>query len=236
MNLLLLQPEDFTGTDTALVRGRRAEHAVSVLKATVGGHIRVGVVNGNIGCGKVEKIDGEGVFMTVKCDQSPPPPLPLTLICAMQRPKTLKKILQCACAMGVKKFFIIECWKVEKSYWSSPLLEPEELREQFILGLEQARDTVMPELELRRRFKPFVEDELPGLIQDKTAFVAHPGAGTVIAFAADGRERVLALGPEGGFTDYELDKLTAAGFSPISLGERPLRTEFALAALIGKMF
>jgi RsmE family RNA methyltransferase len=236
MNLLLLQPEDFIGTDMVLVRGRRAEHAVSILKATVGGHIRVGVVNGNTGLGRIEKIDGEGVLMTIKCNQPPPAPLSLTLICAMQRPKTLKKILQCACAMGVKKFFIIECWKVEKSYWSSPLLEPDELREQFILGLEQARDTVMPELELRRRFKPFVEDELPELIKDKAAFVAHPGSKTVIPYTADDRERVLALGPEGGFTDYEVDKLTTAGFSSISLGERPLRTEFALAALIGKMF
>jgi TolB-like protein len=42
-------------------------------------------------------------------------------------------------------------------------------------GLSQARDTVLPQVHLRRGFKPFVEDELPGLIAGRRALLAHPG-------------------------------------------------------------
>ena len=64
--------------------------------------------------------------------------------------------------------------RVEKSFWQSPFLQPEALEQQMILGLEQARDTLMPEIHLRKRFKPFVEDELGEIIKGSQALVAHP--------------------------------------------------------------
>ena len=77
----------------------------------------------------------------------------------------------------MKRVFLLNTWRVEKSFWESPALEDEALRDQMILGLEQARDTILPEIEVRRRFKPFVEDEIPALTRGRPALVAHPDAG-----------------------------------------------------------
>lgn len=66
--------------------------------------------------------------------------------------------------------------------------------------------------------------------------VTHPGAATPIAHAvvpedrAVVRELVVAVGPEGGWTDAELDLLVAAGAVPVRLGPHVLRTEHAAAA------
>ncbi|MCS6977697.1 MAG: 16S rRNA (uracil(1498)-N(3))-methyltransferase [Gemmatales bacterium] len=44
-------------------------------------------------------------------------------------------------------------------------------------------------------------------------------------------DTVLAVGPEGGFTEEELDAARSAGWTPISLGPRTLRIETAALAL-----
>jgi 16S rRNA (uracil1498-N3)-methyltransferase len=42
----------------------------------------------------------------------------------------------------------------------------------------------------------------------------------------------LAIGPEGGWTDDELDVARAAGFAEVSLGQNILRTETAVLAAL----
>jgi 16S rRNA (uracil1498-N3)-methyltransferase len=88
---------------------------------------------------------------------------------------------------------------------------------------------------IRKRFKPFVEDELPALIANTQALVAHPGAVTPCPSHCS-EPVTLAVGPEGGFIRYEIDKLTECGFSPIHMGERILRVETAITALLAKLF
>jgi len=50
--------------------------------------------------------------------------------------------------------------------------------------------------------------------------------------SADGRV-LLAIGPEGGWTSYELEMLTSHGFTAASWGPRPLRTDTACNVLLG---
>jgi RsmE family RNA methyltransferase len=235
MNLVLLFEEDFIAENTAILRDRRFEHIRDTIGASPGKIIKAGLLNGNLGEGKILEMSEEQLTMKVCLDQLPPEPLPLTLIFALPRPKTLKKVIHAAVSMGVKKIFIIECWKVDKSYWSSPLLEPGGLDEHIILGLEQGRDTVWPEIQLRRRFKPFVEDELENLIGDSMALAAHPGDSKPCP-ALVNKAVTLCIGPEGGFTDYEVDMLQKHGFMTVMLGERIMRTEVAIPALIGRLF
>jgi hypothetical protein len=97
------------------------------------------------------------------------------------------------------------------------MLAPAALREQLVLGLEQGGDTRLPRVELRRRFKPFVEDELPALLGDSLGLVAHPLAEESCPRAV-GRHVTLAIGPEGGFIPYEVEALQRAGCRAVSLG------------------
>jgi RsmE family RNA methyltransferase len=124
---------------------------------------------------------------------------------------------------------------VEKSYWQTPFLNEAQVREQLVLGLEQAKDTVLPEVLLRPLFKPFVEDELPGLIKGTLPLVAHPSVAEPCPRDLK-QPATLAIGPEGGFIPYEIGKLVSCGFKPVSLGERILSVETAVPALISKLF
>ncbi len=193
------------------------------------------MLDGEIGEGVVLQRDESGITLDVSLHRAPPPPLPLTLILALPRPKMLKRTIQHATALGVKKLYLINSYRVEKSYWQSPWLAVEQLREQCLLGLEQAVDTAMPQLELRKRFKPFVEDELPAIAADSLKLVAHPGTDTPCPVDID-QQTTLAVGPEGGFIPYEVEKLQEAGFQSVHLGPRILRVETALPVLLSRLF
>ncbi len=234
MNLILLNHDDFIAEDRVRLTGRRLAHIRTVHRAELNAELRVGLLNGKVGYGIITQIDTDFVELTTSIDQSPPEFLPVTLLLALPRPKMLKRVLQSVTSLGVKQIYLINSFRVEKSFWNSPILEPEKLHEQLLLGLEQARDTMLPEVHLRQRFKPFVEDELPELCQGTRAFVAHPTS-EKSAVLVPNQPTTLAIGPEGGFIPYEIDKLEACGFVPFSLGERILRVETAVPVLLSQL-
>ncbi|HTN33176.1 MAG TPA: 16S rRNA (uracil(1498)-N(3))-methyltransferase [Marinobacter sp.] len=235
MNLALLFEEDFISPDQALLTGRRLTHLQSIHKAVVGDRITVGRVNGNIGTGEIRRLTDTEAELAVVFDQSPPASLPLILVLAMPRPKMLRRVLQTCAALGVKDIWLLNSYKVEKSFWQTPWLADNNLRENLTLGLEQAKDTVMPEIHIRKRFKPFVEDELPELIAGRQAFVAHPGTQTPCPVHVNSPS-LLCIGPEGGFTPYEVEKLNEAGCQSVHLGARILRVETAVPVLVSRLF
>ena len=234
MNLILLLADDFVAADCVRLTGRRLAHVMNVHRAAVGDELVIGVLNGRIGHGTVTRLDGEALEMQVRLERDPPPPLPLTLMLALPRPKVLNRVIAGATSMGVKRMILVNAWRVEKSYWKSPRVSEENLRLQSILGLEQARDTVLPTIELHRLFRPFVEDELPAIAKDTLALVAHPIAANECPRNI-AQPVTLAIGPEGGFIAEEIASLQRAGFTPVSIGERVLRVETAVAALISRV-
>jgi len=236
MNLILLYKDDFVENPNLVrLQGRRLKHVLDVHRASAGDELCVGVLNGRIGLGKVMSLDRSVLEMEVRLDRLPPDALPLTLVLALPRPKVLRRVLRSVSAMGVKRIILLNSFRVEKSYWQSPFLSPEAMNEQLVLGLEQARDTVLPEVRLRPLFKPFVEDELPALIAGTYPLVAHPVSTTPCPRAID-QAATLAIGPEGGFLPYEIEKFAAAGFTVVHAGERILSVETAVPALISRLF
>ena len=235
MNLILLFEADFITPHRVRLTDRRLRHIREVHQAEPGQRLKVGLVNGAIGSAEVQVLSAQEAILEVELNRAPPPPLPLTLVLALPRPKMLKRTLQTLATMGVKDLWLINSWRVDKSYWSSPLLSEEGLREQLLLGLEQAGDTRLPRVQLRKRFKPFVEDELPALTTGRRALVAHPYDAQPCPPAAD-EPTLLAVGPEGGFIPYEVEKLSTAGLTPIHLGARILRVETAVPVLLARLF
>ncbi len=235
MNLILLFPKDYTGNgERVRLCGRRFRHIVDVHQVSVGQNLRVGLVNGQMGTGSITNLKKDMLEMEVELSIEPPSALPVTLILALPRPKVLKRVLLCATSMGVKKIILLNTWRVEKSFWKSPALQEEKIREALVLGLEQACDTIFPEVMLRPLFKPFVEDELPELIQGTLPLMAHPGGSTPFPGKVE-QAVTLAMGSEGGFISYEVEKLQECGFQMVSLGERILRVESAVPALLSRL-
>ncbi|MDD3153911.1 MAG: RsmE family RNA methyltransferase [Victivallaceae bacterium] len=238
MNLLLMHPEEIDGS-FARIRGERVRHL-----ERIGGQCRAGILGGGIGHAKVleqNPADETALLELDACAELPPPPLPVTLVMALPRPKTLRKAIACAVSMGVKELHFLQSFKVEKSYWTSPFLKPDFLAAETFDALMQAVDTIPARFFFHRQFKPFVEDELPGLCRGRLVAAAHPGGKLRLAdLPPPGEtpaESVLLLGPEGGWTEYEYQKLLACSntASGVTLGRRILRTEFALARLLGAL-
>ena len=235
MNLVLLFKDDFVTEDVVHLSGRRLEHMCSVHRVTPGDKLTVGLLDGTIGKGYVVQMETDRLEMRVELGEAPPAKLPLTLVLALPRPKVMNRVIAAATSLGVARIHLINAWRVEKSYWKSPRLSEENLWMQRILGLEQAKDTVLPEIHLHRLLRPFAESELPDIARDTLALIAHPGSQTACPRAVD-QPVTLAIGPEGGFIPAEIGLFTRAGFEAVDLGPRILRVETAVAALAARLF
>lgn len=234
MNLIILFEDDFISNNKVRLTGRRLNHVLSVHRAEIGDTLKVGLLNDKIGKGLITKLNSEVLEMDVDLIEQSPSPSNVQLILAMPRPKALKRIIQDATTMGIKKLYIIKTWRVEKSFWNSPVLSEESLFEYMVLGLEQAKDTILPEVKIVKLFKPFVEDQIPEIIKGTKAIVAHPTAQKECPRNIN-EPLTLAIGPEGGFIPYEVDMLEEQGFEAVNLGERILRVETAIPVILGRL-
>jgi RsmE family RNA methyltransferase len=235
VNLLLLEEADFVAADRVVLGDRRFTHMQEIHRVAVGDNLRVGRLGGQMGQAQVLRLEGHEAELQVTFDQPPPAKLPLTLVLALPRPKMLRRVFQTVATMGVPKLILVNSYRVEKSFWQTPFLEPDAIREQLILGLEQARDTVLPEVIIEKRFKPFVEDRLPAISAGTLGLVGHPGNHPPCPRGLN-EPVTLAIGPEGGWIPYEIDLLNKAGLTPVQLGDRILRVETAVTALLARLF
>jgi len=231
---LFASPADFRLT------GRRARHIHEIHRAKIGDNFRVGLINGKIGRGVVQSLThviGSADFQVdLRCTftQEPPPPPDIELWIALPRPKFLSRIVETATCFGIKQIKFFNAARVEKVYWSCDQLTPARLNEAIRLGLEQSGDTVMPVISFEKLFKPFIEDRAAHLIQDRLALLAHPISDRLCPYHQS-LPTTVAIGPEGGFIPFEVEKFKAAGFECVDLFPRILKVETAVAAILGRL-
>ncbi|MFN2356165.1 MAG: 16S rRNA (uracil(1498)-N(3))-methyltransferase [Desulfotignum sp.] len=234
MNLILLTPGDFTGSSRVCLTDRRHTHIRNVLRAGQGDRVACGILNGNMGSGIIIHMDDTRLDMDVMLDQAPPAPLPVTLVLALPRPKMLKRIIQNVTSLGVKDIYLVNSWRVEKSFWQSPVLADETLFGYKMLGLEQAKDTAMPRIHKKRFFARFVKNELPDIAKNSRSILAHPKTEHLCPAGVD-RPVTLAVGPEGGWIDLEAKTFEDTGFVSYHMGARILTVETAITCFISRL-
>jgi len=237
MNLLLLSTEEIGADSVATLRGRRAAHAHSVLRVEPGQDLRIGLVDGPLGTGRV--IVSEPDRLAIRCafaSEVPDKPQDV-LVLAIPRPKALLRCLEDAAALGFGRIVLIRTWRVDKSFLQSHSLDAKSWREALLLGLEQSRRTHVPRVLVFPLFRPFVEDELEAAVTPTNRFVAHLADARPVAAAAlaPAQPLTLAIGPEGGFVPFEVEQLRARGFAAITAGEHPQRVPVALCVLRGQL-
>ena len=234
MNLILLDPADFVAEGRVVLRDRRCAHVQQVVRAAPGDVLRVGLIGGKLGAGTVLALADGRLELAVDLRDDPPPPLPITLLLALPRPHSLKKVLQQATALGVKHFVLFACARVEASFFTASAVRPAAIEEDLRLGLEQARDTVLPQVEVHpQRLHRFLAERWPVLARGKV-LIAHPDPGASPCPRAQTGPITLVVGPEGGFVPVEVDRLRELG-SLIELGPRVLRVETAVVALLARL-
>jgi 16S rRNA (uracil1498-N3)-methyltransferase len=236
MNIILAEAAEIADGRLTLT-DHRAEHIVRVLRAAIGDRLRIGVINGRRGIGTVAVLQSRPSLSVTLALELPEPVgemPPIDLILALPRPIMLKRILSQVTALGVGTIHLINAKRVEKSFWEAGLLLPDEYRVHLRHGLEQAVDTRMPEVRLHPRFRPFIEDFFPPLAAAyRFLVVADPTGDRRLteAVAGNGGRIVLAVGPEGGWVAFEVEKFRELGFSCCSIGPRILKVDTAVIAL-----
>lgn len=243
MNLLLFEPDEIGEDNTVRLHDRRGLHIARVLSCKPGDVIRAGVLNGPVGNGEILTIldDGRNVVVVLRFSAegglSEPPAVDLVM--GLVRPIMLKRILSQVTSLGVGRIFLINSRRVEKSFFQATLLKDENYRSYLVDGLEQAKDTRMPDISVHERFKPFIEDFIPAIAaQYARMLVAHPDSAMDLKRALGGKNQgriLLAVGPEGGWIDYEVERFLAHSFVPVNLGRRVLRTDTAVVALLAQL-
>ena len=234
MNIVLLDPRQTEAEFWSISSTRQLEHLQQHLQIQVGDTLKVGIREGQRYLTEIVEISEKVVRLKPLQEEAVPEKLPVTLIVALPRPKELRRLIMDSVTLGVEKIILLHSYRVDKSYWQTPFLQ--QLNHYIELGLEQAGDTVAPKIELYKRFKPFVEDILPGLIStDCPAYVAHPYAEQAMPFAIE-HPCTIVIGPEGGFIPYEVDLLIKNGCQAVSLGNRIIRTETVIPYVLGRLF
>ncbi len=236
MNVVLIDTAEISADGTATLTDARAVHLRHVLRVAPGSEVRIGRIDGPLGRGTVAAVEGQAVTLACAFDDAPPPRPRVDLLLAVPRPKVLRRLWAPLASLGVGRIVLTNAEKVERDYFDSHVMAPEGFRPLLLEGLQQAKDTHVPLVTVHKRFRVLVEDELDALCPASRRLVAHPGAASPIREAAadlspDARV-LVAIGPEGGWNDFELGLLDEHGFARVSMGERTLTTTTACVAVL----
>lgn len=238
MNCILFLPEELTGT-TVRVHGERAALLFDQHQLVAGTCVRAGIIGGPLGEFNAERSDTSEISGVFQASGNPPKKLPITLLVAVPRPQAIKKVCHFAANSGVGRVIFFRGENTSKSYLQSKSLRPELIERQVLLGLQQAIDTVLPDIQvlqsLSEGVRTFSAPHDIGFYGD----VAAPLSATLSKVLSDGEypstpqfHTWFVVGPELGLSERELEELQRVGFKEVSLGERVLRVETAVTKAV----
>jgi len=234
MNIILLHSRELTTHREVSLDDYRAEHILNTLHAEEGRELRVGIMNGPKGRATVEKITDGRVDLSCSFETAIPKVPSVDILLAMPRPKVMKRLWSQLAILGVGQIYITNAEKVERNYFDTHVLKEKFYKQAVLDGLMQAGDTHVPKVQIEKRLKPFVEDVISERYARQSKYLAYEGDAPrldqLTQFQTN--HNLLAIGPEGGWTDYEMDLFKAQGFEVFSLGNRILKTDMACAAAI----
>ena len=224
--------------DPAALRAERvvlaadeSHHLARVLRVEAGQELTLFDGEGTRADGVVDAVTKKEVTVRIVARETvPPPAVEITLIQAVCKPDRFELILQKATELGVRRI-----QPVVTQNASLPAGKIEKMMERGVAiirnAAQQCGTAWMPELLALQKFSALS-------LKTDAAFIGslHPNArpfrDAFRALDASALKRVaLLIGPEGDFTQDEVNSAVAAGAIPVTFGTQILRTE--TAALFG---
>jgi len=200
-----------------------AYHCLKVLRMKKGDALRITDGKGNLYHAEIAEI-GFNRCMVNLLETIPQPPFwEKRIEIALAPTKNIDRIewfAEKATEVGIDKISFLRCRFSERKEISI-----ERIRKIMISAMKQSGKTRLPDLQEMINFKDFIRQNFDG-----QKFIAHCYQDEKIQLAQAYRknENVLILiGPEGDFSEEEIDLAKEQGFTPVSLGASRLRTETA---------
>lgn len=244
MNLLLIEVAELREDCVFTIADRRAQHLRTVLGVQVGSSVRTGVLGQHYGTSEVLEVTSDSITLRYEMVTTGPILTPVDLVLAIPRPKVITRTIEIAASFAVRRIDLTNAWRVDKSYFGSPRLAPEALALAARYGAEQGATIRIPQIRIHDRFMGMLDDRFVGIpvkmrhtiyTEPTLRLVAHPDAPPIEDVVTEYERTALAIGPEGGWIERELETLVARGFKPVSLGAPILRVEAAVASALGQL-
>ena len=217
--------------ESNILSGEEAHHAIKVMRLKVGSAIEIFDGEGDYARAEVSQINGKQLSFQVLEKKSSARPKPLIhLYQAIPKGKNMELIIQKAVELGVSEIHPIITdhtiaingdLKKKTEKWQRISLE----------ACKQCRQTWLPLIHEPVHISTLgscpQEIKVVGALRKEAVSLKD-------TLTQDGAPESVALlvGPEGDFTDLELEQAFSLGFTPVTLGELVLRVETATLYLI----
>jgi 16S rRNA (uracil1498-N3)-methyltransferase len=221
---------DQVAGNRAVLTGQHADHLVRVLRARVGQEFDV-AAGGVVHRGRVVAIEGSRVEFELG-DEIPLALTPrLTLVLAVFKFDRMEWAIEKCTELGVTRIVPVIARRTDAHLVSAAVKRAERWQRIALQAAEQSRRDTVPEIAPPTKLSDtlrlsaglrLVLSESEEQTQLRDVLKSQPTDST--------GEMILAVGPEGGWTDEELHQFQQAGWISASLGNTILRTETAAIA------
>lgn len=229
---------DASGTDrTVKLPPGEARQLGRVLRLRRGAIIQIFDGRGREFVARVQSIDRYGVSVRTLETVEPArePAVRLELALALLKGRAAGAVVRDATMLGVAAIHPIS---TARSLALPAAADSNNLADRWrtiaVSSAKQCRRAVVPEVRSAASFSQFVMHPAPGLnilLVEPVLGVPRAGVRALAERPAPDRA-TIAAGPEGGWTNAEVDAASAAGFELLTLGSRTLRADAAPAAAI----
>jgi RsmE family RNA methyltransferase len=233
MNQIVIEQSEYS-SDTRTVclgSGERLTHLNTVIKAHPGDELKLCVLNQFCAMGILKSLSSEEAIIEIK-EKLEFPDHSIHLLIGMSRPPTIKKVLEHATCMGIKAFHFIGTSLSERSYMQSKITNPEQYEKYLKLGLAQsARYYKMPQVFFHKNIYAAPYSQLP----DSRFVLERDTDSTFLKYQPLTYPLCMAIGPERGFSDEEINYLEEKSFQAVRISNTTLRVEHAVFGSISQL-
>ena len=142
-----------------------------------------------------------------------------------KNPARMEWLVEKAVEIGVGEITLLQCDHSERTF-----LKTDRLEKLAVSAMKQSLHLTLPRINPAVSLHDWLNSQF-SILNSQFKFIAHCEADkprTPLAAAMQpGRDAVVLIGPEGDFSEEEIQQALAAGFQPVSLGPSRLRTETA---------
>jgi 16S rRNA (uracil1498-N3)-methyltransferase len=213
-----------------------ASHLAKVLRARSGDPLVLFSGDGREYAGAVESVRGSRVTASVGngAEVDRESPLAITLVQCVPRGDRMDFIVQKATELGVTRIVpVLSQRSVVRLDAAQAESKAAHWRAVVVNACEQCGRNRLPVIEAPAPLLAYLGNAAaPGAGHGIARFILEPDVEAAAAPAVLATTAEIAVGPEGGFGDEELDAFRIAGFRSLRLGPRILRTETAAIAAL----
>lgn len=212
-----------------LVKDESFHHLANVVRVKLGEDVKIFNGMGLEAVTVVNSIEKKQLTLLIKAvTNHPKPQLKLDVFLGTPKKEAMELCLKQAVELGVSKVYLAETDYAQKRF-----LSPERQLSLMVSSLEQSNNPYLPEIEE-------IGTKKPDLAQYDQVILFDSAHTTDLNFKTLGRKFLIVLGPEGGFSDAELDwwrssPQTVCVHLPTAIMRTPTALSCAIGFTLGKL-